>query len=146
MTTTPGPAALRSMSATTRDLPPGTDDEPALLAWLAQMRETAPVWRDRYGLHHVFRHDDVVAVTSDPATFSSDFSVVMPDTAGLGRGMLTRVDPPEHKALRGLVSASFTPKRVAGLEPRIRELTRGMLDTADETSSTWSTRSPSRCR
>ena len=41
--------------------------------------------------------------------------------------MLTRLDPPEHGALRHLVSRSFTPKRVAGLEPRIRELCREML-------------------
>jgi erythromycin 12 hydroxylase len=116
------------MTTTTRDLPPATDDEPALLDWLAHMREEAPVWRDRYGLHHVFRHADVLAVTSDPATFSSDFSVVMPDVAGMSRGMITRLDPPEHKALRGVVSASFTPRRVAGLEARIRELTRAMLD------------------
>jgi erythromycin 12 hydroxylase len=32
---------------TSTDLAPGTDDEPALLAWLATMRDEHPVWRDR---------------------------------------------------------------------------------------------------
>ena len=54
----------------------------------------------------------------------------MPGSEAMTKGMLTRLDPPEHKALRHLVSAAFTPRRVAALEPRIRELTRSMLDGA----------------
>ena len=46
--------------------------------------------------------------------------------------MLTAIDPPEHRALRRLVSAAFTPRTVAGLEPRIREVTRRLLDAAGE--------------
>ena len=40
------------------DLAPTTADEPTLLAWLARMRDEHPVWRDRYGMWHVFRRDD----------------------------------------------------------------------------------------
>jgi cytochrome P450 len=40
------------------------------------------------------------------------------------------MDPPMHGRMRGLVSRGFTPRRVAGLEPRIRELARGYLDAA----------------
>jgi erythromycin 12 hydroxylase len=46
--------------------------------------------------------------------------------------MLTQIDPPEHRALRRLVSATFTPRMVAGLEPRIRSLTGELLDGAGE--------------
>ncbi|MDD7967182.1 cytochrome P450 [Actinomycetospora lemnae] len=110
-----------------RDLPPDIADLPAVLDWLARLRAEAPVWRDRYGMHHVTRAADVLLVLRDTATFSSDFSAVMPEAQQMSKGMLTRLDPPEHGALRHLVSRSFTPKRVAGLEPRIRELCREML-------------------
>jgi erythromycin 12 hydroxylase len=113
-----------------RDLPPDVADLPALLDWLALLRADAPVWRDRYGMHHVTRHADVELVLRDTATFSSDFSAAMPGSERMTKGMLTRLDPPEHGALRHLVSASFTPRRVAGLEPRIRELCGEMLPAA----------------
>jgi erythromycin 12 hydroxylase len=116
-----------------RDLPPDVSDLPAVLDWLARLRADAPAWRDRYGLYHVTRAADVELVLRDVATFSSDFSAVMPGSEQMTKGMLTRLDPPEHKALRHLVSASFTPKRVAGLEPRIRELCREMLPDAPAT-------------
>jgi erythromycin 12 hydroxylase len=117
---------------TATDLPPTAEDEPALLAWLAAMRAEHPVWRDRYGMWHVFRHDDVEAILRDPATFSSDTARLVPAAAPVRRGMLTQIDPPEHRALRRLVSATFTPRTVAGLEPRIRSLTGQLLDGAGE--------------
>lgn len=117
---------------TTADLAPNTDDEPALLDWLRTMREQQPVWQDRYGLWHVFRHADVEAITRDPATFSSDTSRFVPAGAPVQRGMLTQIDPPEHRALRHLVSAAFTPRTVADLEPRIRTVTGELLDAAGE--------------
>jgi cytochrome P450 len=40
------------------------------------------------------------------------------------------MDPPMHGRMRGLVSRGFTPRRVAELEPRIRELTGAYLDAA----------------
>jgi erythromycin 12 hydroxylase len=117
---------------TATDLPPTAEDEAALLAWLATMRAEHPVWRDRYGMWHVFRHDDVEAILRDPATFSSDTARLVPAAAPVRRGMLTQIDPPEHRALRRLVSASFRPRMVAGLEPRIGSLTGLLLDDAGE--------------
>jgi erythromycin 12 hydroxylase len=120
------------MTSAVTDLPPTAEDEPALLAWLATMRDEHPVWRDRYGIWHVFRHADVEAILRDPATFSSDTGRLVPAAAPMRRGMLTQIDPPEHRALRRLVSATFTPRMVAGLEPRIRALTGELLDDAEE--------------
>ncbi|MQA17280.1 MAG: cytochrome P450 [Pseudonocardiaceae bacterium] len=117
---------------TAADVAPTTDDEPVLLDWLHTMREQHPVWQDRYGLWHVFRHADVEAITRDPATFSSDTSRLVPAGAPVRRGMLTQLDPPEHRALRHLVSAGFTPRTVAALEPRIRAVTGELLDAAGE--------------
>ena len=42
------------------------------------------------------------------------------------------MDPPDHTRLRSLVGKSFTPRRVAELEPRIRELTIAHLESAFE--------------
>ena len=109
---------------------PSTTDEPALLSWLARMRDEQPVWRDRYGMYHVFRHADVHTVLRDPATFSSDSGRISPVARKTNRGMLTQLDAPEHRRLRAVVSSAFTPKRVAALEPRIREITRRLLDAA----------------
>ena len=39
-------------------------------------------------------------------------------------------DPPLHGKLRSIVNRGFTPRRIAALEPRIREIARGLLDRA----------------
>src|SRR5258706_2326888 len=43
------------------------------------------------------------------------------------RHMLS-VDPPDHSRLRRLVSTAFTPRRVEGLRPRVRDIVDGLLD------------------
>ncbi|MDJ1132838.1 cytochrome P450 family protein [Streptomyces iconiensis] len=37
-------------------------------------------------------------------------------------------DPPDHTRLRKLIAKEFTPRRVAALEPRVREITDALLD------------------
>jgi cytochrome P450 len=44
---------------------------------------------------------------------------------------LLTMDPPDHTRIRRLVSGPFTPKAIAGLEPWIREVTSGLLDSVD---------------
>ncbi len=44
---------------------------------------------------------------------------------------LLTMDPPDHTRIRRLVSGAFTPKAIAGLEPRIREVTGRLLASAD---------------
>ena len=80
-------------------------------------------------------HPETSAVLSDPAVFSSDLTALQPDQddfALFQRGNFVRMDPPQHRKLRTLVSQAFTPKVVAGLEPRIAELTTELLDQAGE--------------
>ena len=48
----------------------------------------------------------------------------------IGGGQMIFLDPPEHTRLRTLVSRAFTPRRMAELEDRIRDLCRDFLDTA----------------
>jgi len=99
-----------------------------LLCWLREMRDEQPVWRDGYGIWHVFRYADVARAISDWQVFSSEVGRVLPIGEKFARGNLTRTDPPRHHALRRLVGAAFSPKVVTGLVPRLTEVTRELLD------------------
>ncbi|MFV2109266.1 MULTISPECIES: cytochrome P450 [Micromonosporaceae] len=105
--------------------------EAVLLPWLRRMLEDKPVWQDGYGVWHVFRYADVRRLSADHETYSSDQSRVNPAAAELAQGNLTMLDPPEHRSLRRLVSAAFTPRTVAELEPRIAAVTREMISDLD---------------
>jgi cytochrome P450 len=100
--------------------------------WYRQMRETQPVFFDQnVQAWHIFRYDDVARVLSDHATFSSDQNRFVPteyrDSSPLSSSIL-RMDPPRHRQLRHLVSQAFTPRMVAQMESRIKEITSGLLD------------------
>jgi cytochrome P450 len=43
-------------------------------------------------------------------------------------GMMIFMDPPDHTALRRLVSRAFTPRRISALEDRIRDICSELLD------------------
>ncbi|MEV0087291.1 cytochrome P450 [Saccharopolyspora sp. NPDC050642] len=99
--------------------------------WLRGEKPASPIdFDEERGVWNVHGHPEAVAVLSDPKTFSSDITRVMPielDPAFL-EGDLTQMDPPQHRKLRRLVSHAFTPKIVADLEPRIAALTHELLD------------------
>ena len=105
-----------------------------------RLRDEAPVYsnaeRDFVALS---RSVDVLDAFRDSARFSNGYGVSL-DAAVWGpdawRTMsFLGMDPPRHGRMRGLVSRGFTPRRVAELEPRIRELTRAHLDEAFERES-----------
>jgi cytochrome P450 len=82
----------------------------------------------------VFRYDEAMAVLADYQTFTSDKSALIPadqrQLAGVARGNFIGTDPPQHTRLRNVVSKAFTPRVVAELEPRVRELATSQLDQA----------------
>jgi cytochrome P450 len=110
-------------------------------AVFARMRAEAPVcWHPEPGgpgFWALTRHADVLAVSRDSATFSSARAGYMtqdmdPLAVAQSRLMLLGMDPPEHTRLRGLVNRGFTPRRVARLEPRIRALSKAIVDAVAE--------------
>ncbi len=68
----------------------------------------------------IFDYEGVKRALSDHETFSS--RVPAPEN------WFIFFDPPSHTKLRALISRAFTPRVVANLEPRIRELSRDLLD------------------
>jgi len=77
------------------------------------------------------RYADVVAVLRDHARFSSTMPeyIVNRDADPFGGApTLPFSDQPIHTRLRRLVARDFTPRRIASLEPRIRDLARQLLD------------------
>ncbi|MDX6284882.1 MAG: hypothetical protein QOG53_367 [Frankiales bacterium] len=106
----------------------------------AVLREQAPVYRnDERGFWALSRHADVMAAFRDADRFSSGDGVSL-DPAASGphasRMMsFLAMDQPRHGRMRALVSRGFTPRRVAMLEDRIREMTRAHLTPALEKGS-----------
>ena len=97
-----------------------------------ELRATAPVcWNDVTNFWALLRYDDIRFVSSSPAMFSSTKGVSIPDPAmpnPVQPGNLIFTDPPRHRQLRKLINSGFTRRRVAVLEPKIREIVRRILD------------------
>lgn len=103
----------------------------------ARLRAEAPLYRnDEHRFWALSRHADVVEGFRDTATYSSAEGVSLDPAASGPHAHRTMsflaMDPPRHGRMRGLVSRGFTPRRVAELEPRIREITTQHLDAALE--------------
>ena len=92
--------------------------------WYAQMRKAAPVFCDpSTGTWMLFDYASVRVAMNDAETFSS--RVVPP--GGRAPDWLVFNDPPRHSVLRAAVMRAFTPRAIATLEPRIREISGQLL-------------------
>lgn len=113
-----------------------------------RLRRLDPVHHSPLGIWILTRHADVSEALRDPR-LSSDERRVDTTTLNLGpvRRLLGRTDvvetgpffewapelllfrdPPDHTRIRGLVSRTFTPRRVRLLEPRIRAIADELID------------------
>jgi len=94
------------------------------------------------GIRLVLRHEDIERLAKDPRMLGD--SVAMLTRHGLGEGdvlvdwwsrMMANLNGPEHLRLRSLVSRAFTPRAVDAVRPRIRALTRELIDRRAETGT-----------
>src|SRR5690606_17045993 len=109
------------------------------------LRQKAPVfWQDMPGSDQGFwavtKYEDVVAISKDPATFSSYRGTALlrdlpKEDLEQTRTIMLNMDPPQHSKYRKLVSQGFTPRMTAALEPRIRKATIEILDRVAERGS-----------
>ncbi|HEY0499027.1 MAG TPA: cytochrome P450 [Kutzneria sp.] len=91
------------------------------------------VYADKQQSWMVLGHPEVNHVLSEPRTFGSDLSELVPvqeEFALFQKGNFIQMDDPRHRQLRGMVSKAFTPKFVADMEPAIDALTHQLLDAA----------------
>jgi cytochrome P450 len=97
-----------------------------------ELRATAPVcWNDVTKFWALLKYEDIRFVSSSPALFTSTKGITIPDPAmpsPVQEGNLIFSDPPRHRQLRKLINSGFTRRRVAVLEPKIRQIVRGILD------------------
>lgn len=94
------------------------------------MRENDPLYRDEQSdLWGVSLHEDIMSVSKDVQSFCSGKGF-RPDAPPMP--MMINMDRPQHLTRRNLVSRGFTPRRVAAMEPRVREICRGILNTVCE--------------
>jgi cytochrome P450 len=96
------------------------------------MRAHAPLYRnDHHDFWALSRYADVEYALRRPALFSSRNGISLePELWGpdaVKTSLFLAMDPPDHGTYRRLSSSAFTPRHVAGLEPRIRELARARL-------------------
>jgi len=101
----------------------------------SRLREEAPLYHNpELGFWALSRHADVMEAFRDSERYSSAHGVSLDPAASGPNAHRTMsflaMDPPKHGRMRGLVSRGFTPRRVAALEPHIRELARRHLDAA----------------
>lgn len=100
-------------------------------SWLRGIRPDGPVqFSEEMGVWNVLDYREVFGVINDPRTFSSKTAYLAPVTIdqSFTEGDFAQMDPPDQTRYRKLVSKAFTPRVVAGLEPRIVEITGKLLD------------------
>jgi cytochrome P450 len=92
-----------------------------------RLRDDEPCYHDQeLGFWALSRYADVLDALHDPETYCSRFGITLEE--GNPLPMMLTTDPPEHTALRRMVSRAFTPRRIADLEPSIRTLSGRYLD------------------
>ena len=105
-----------------------TDPYPA---W-KRLRDDAPLYyNEKYDFYALSRFDDVERCSVDWRTYiSGKGSVLEIIKSGMEMppGNILFEDPPAHDMHRSLLSRVFTPKRIADIEPKVREFCARTLD------------------
>jgi cytochrome P450 len=110
-------------------LAPELRDDPYPL-W-KRLRDEAPVYyNEKFDFYGLSRFHDIEAANKDHETFSSNHGTTLETMSPepIDTGMMIWLDPPKHTTLRKLVSRAFTPRRIAGIEDRIRDVCGRLLD------------------
>ncbi len=127
---------------------PGVNENGLPHEHYAELRRTAPIWWntqergaagfDDEGYWVVTRHADVMTVSRDSETFSTWQNTAIPrfhpsitrDRIEMQRYVMLNIDPPEHTALRAIVSRGFTPRTIGKLRGVLGERAARIVRTA----------------
>jgi cytochrome P450 len=104
--------------------PPGAKEDYQLSLKQLHLRNAPEIfWTPRNGGHWVAtRGDDIYAIFADYEHFSSRTLTVPKSRQGAIPLYPIFADPPDHTAYRALINPTFSPKSVAGLEAKARDL------------------------
>jgi cytochrome P450 len=98
----------------------------------ARLREEAPLYyNEKYDFHLISRFDDCDRALHDWRTFRSgrgNILELIKSGIELPPGTLIMEDPPSHDIHRKLLARMFTPRRIAALEPQVRQYCSAALD------------------
>ena len=108
----------------------GIDSDPYPV-W-KRLRDEAPLYyNDKYDFYALSRFDDVERAWADWKTYSSAKGTVLElikSNMEIPPGSIIFEDPVGHTLHRGLLSRVFTPKKMAAIEPKVREFCARSLD------------------
>lgn len=95
----------------------------------ARLRSECPVAHsDAWGgFWALMKHKDVAEAAADWRTFITSKQNVVPKVAFTGRRPPLHLDPPEHTPYRRALAPLLTERKVARLEPVMRDICRGLL-------------------
>jgi cholest-4-en-3-one 26-monooxygenase len=105
------------------------------------LRRKAPIWfqaePDGPGYWAITRYADVVAISRDPKTFSSQRGGINipnadPDDLEVSALIMITMDPPQHAKYRRLVSTGFTPRMTAQMTGVIAQAVDRILDRIED--------------
>jgi cholest-4-en-3-one 26-monooxygenase len=102
------------------------------------LRAEAPVYwhaepNGGRGFWAITKHKDIVAISRDPGTFSSERGATFiqdqkEDVLPVLQTFMLNMDPPQHIRFRNMVKHAFVPQSLRLLEPKIRRMVRGIID------------------
>ena len=101
------------------------------------LRANAPVyWHGEpngRGFWAITKHQDIVAISRDPHTFSSARGGTfiydpLPDDLVVMQMVMLNMDPPQHTRFRNIIKTAFLPKILVGLEGKIRAAVNRIMD------------------
>ena len=108
-----------------------------------ELREQRPIFQEPdYGVFLLSRYVDILEVNAQPEVFSSvlvanapyvDVPAPLDELAEWRAAQpfsdkILSNDPPDHTRHKRLINRFFTPRHVAALEPRVREITNEIID------------------
>jgi cytochrome P450 len=97
-----------------------------------RLRDEKPLYyNEKHDFYALSRWDDVEKCSSDWKTYVSSKGTILElikSGMEVPPGSIIFEDPPDHDLHRGLLSRIFRPKKIAELEPKIREFCANSLD------------------
>jgi cytochrome P450 len=97
-----------------------------------RLRDEAPLYyNEKYDFYAVSRYEDVERAAVEWQTYSSAKGSVLEIIKAqmeMPPGLFIFEDPPDHDLHRGIMNRVFTPRRMAAIEPQVRDYAARTLD------------------